>query len=256
MSADNKHTTKNKKKIYTVYKHTAPNGKVYIGITRQKPEYRWNNGNNYKGSPHFYCAILKYGWENIKHEIVEDGLTKQQACDLEKELIEKYHATDQRYGYNISTGGESGALGIHHSIETRLRMSESRKGHHVSPETRKKISESNKRAYLLNPERRMELSESHKGINNPNYGKHPSAETLRKRSESLKRAYRNPERRQELRNRAKKRKVVCVETGTLYGSITEAAKSIGVAYSTIANVLGGFKKSGGCYHWRYAENME
>ena len=30
--------------LYSVYKHTAPNGKVYIGITSRKPEYRWNNG--------------------------------------------------------------------------------------------------------------------------------------------------------------------------------------------------------------------
>ena len=29
---------------YTVYEHIAPNGKKYIGITRRKPEYRWNHG--------------------------------------------------------------------------------------------------------------------------------------------------------------------------------------------------------------------
>jgi hypothetical protein len=27
--------------MYTLYKHTAPNGKVYIGITSRKPESRW-----------------------------------------------------------------------------------------------------------------------------------------------------------------------------------------------------------------------
>lgn len=30
---------------YSVYKHTAPNGKIYIGITSMKPENRWNNLN-------------------------------------------------------------------------------------------------------------------------------------------------------------------------------------------------------------------
>ena len=55
--------------MYVVYKHTTPSGKVYIGITGLKPERRWRNGNGYKDNEHFYRAILKYGWDNIKHEI-------------------------------------------------------------------------------------------------------------------------------------------------------------------------------------------
>lgn len=35
---------------YCVYKHTAPNGKVYIEITcKTKPEYRWQKGYKSKG---------------------------------------------------------------------------------------------------------------------------------------------------------------------------------------------------------------
>lgn len=26
---------------YCVYKHTSPSGKVYVGITKLKPKYRW-----------------------------------------------------------------------------------------------------------------------------------------------------------------------------------------------------------------------
>ena len=33
---------------YTVYCHIFPNGKRYVGITKQKPEYRWDNGNGYR----------------------------------------------------------------------------------------------------------------------------------------------------------------------------------------------------------------
>ena len=46
---------------YTVYKHTSPSGKIYIGMTCQKPKDRWGkDGNGYKGQP-FYNAIQKYG---------------------------------------------------------------------------------------------------------------------------------------------------------------------------------------------------
>ena len=33
---------------YTVYKHTSPIGKVYIGITKMNPIRRWSNGKGYK----------------------------------------------------------------------------------------------------------------------------------------------------------------------------------------------------------------
>ena len=47
---------------YCVYKHTSPNGMVYIGITRQNPIKRWMNGKGYSYNTYFYNAILKYGW--------------------------------------------------------------------------------------------------------------------------------------------------------------------------------------------------
>lgn len=63
---------------YCVYKHTSPSGKVYIGQTSINPLDRWQNGKGYKKQA-FYNAIKKYGWENIKHEILYDNLTKEEA---------------------------------------------------------------------------------------------------------------------------------------------------------------------------------
>lgn len=47
-------------KNYIVYKHTFPNGKVYIGITKMSPKQRW--GNQGKGYYH-----NKEMWEAIKN---------------------------------------------------------------------------------------------------------------------------------------------------------------------------------------------
>ena len=60
-------------KKYVVYKHVSPSGKLYIGITSQKPELRWNYGRNYKENPYFYNAIQKYGWDSFQHEILYDN---------------------------------------------------------------------------------------------------------------------------------------------------------------------------------------
>ncbi len=94
---------------YCVYKHTAPNGKVYIGITKQEPNARWGlDGARYKKNRHFWNAIRKYGWDNIAHEVVSDGLSNERAGELEKQLIALYGSTDPAKGYNNTSGGEKG----------------------------------------------------------------------------------------------------------------------------------------------------
>ena len=93
---------------FFVYCHTVPNGKVYIGQTRQNPYTRWHNGSGYRQNPYFTNAIKKYGWENIKHEILEYDLSQEEANAIEKEYISRYRSNDRRYGYNITDGGEAG----------------------------------------------------------------------------------------------------------------------------------------------------
>ena len=196
--------------MYTVYKHTAPNGKVYIGITGQNPERRWANGEGYKKNKHFYSAIRSYKWENIKHEILETGLTKQQACKKEIELIAKYDSTNRDKGYNNSTGGEINK-GYHLSPETRGKISESKKGQtawnkgkHPSAETRRKFSELHKGQTAWNKgkhtstETRKKLSESHKGQTAWNKGKHLSSEIRWKISEAQKGKHLSYETRQKM----------------------------------------------------------
>lgn len=90
---------------YYVYKHTFPNNKVYIGITQQVPEKRWANGLGYERQIVIYNAILKYGWKNIKHEVLYSGLTKHEAEQKEIELIKLFDSNNRKYGYNISAGG-------------------------------------------------------------------------------------------------------------------------------------------------------
>lgn len=234
--------------MYVVYKHTTPSGKVYIGITKRKPEYRWNHGNGYKNNEHFYRAILKYGWDNIKHEIVENGLTKKQACDLEIKLIAKYDAANPRKGYNNSTGGEYSAVGVHPSAETRRKIGEANKGAN-NPWYGKHLS----------ADMRLKIGESLKGANNPNYGKHPSADTRLKLSESHKGHNHSSETRQKMSESHKGKNakaVICVETGTLYSSVTEAAESIGVTRMAISRVLRGITKTSGGYHWEFTDGSK
>ena len=59
-------------KKWCLYRHTSPSGKVYVGITSKPILRRWNNGNGYRTCKNFWRAILKYGWDNIIHEVLFD----------------------------------------------------------------------------------------------------------------------------------------------------------------------------------------
>ncbi len=144
---------------YTVYKHTSPNGKIYIGITSQKLYQRFQNGNGYRGSTRFEGAIKKYGWKNIKHEVLLDGLTKEEAEQKEIELISLYKSNDRRYGYNIANGGNTvGTL----SEETKQKLAKVQLGRTASIEARQKMSYSHKRENL-SEETIQKMRSSHKG---------------------------------------------------------------------------------------------
>lgn len=106
---------------WKVYIHTTPNNKYYIGITSRDVEKRWQKGTGYVNNPYFYNSILKYGWDNIQHEIVAENLTMQEAANFEMILISKLKSNNSKSGYNLSPGGEKGCGA---SIKTKHKMSE------------------------------------------------------------------------------------------------------------------------------------
>lgn len=125
---------------WCVYKHTFPNNKVYIGITTKNPLYRWNNGKGYQTQKFMNKAIEKYGWDNIKHEILYNFLSEEEANQKEIELIEFYKSNNPKYGYNATKGG-NGISGYTYSNETKEKIRKANLGKKLKPETRKKLSQ-------------------------------------------------------------------------------------------------------------------
>lgn len=233
---------------FCVYKHTCPNGKVYIGITERNPLDRWNNGNGYRNNSHFWNAIKKYGWDNIIHEIIYSDINEEEACLAEIRLIEKYDSSNPQKGYNNTLGGEHGRF----SEETKKRMSESHKGlqakekhplygKHFSEESKKKMSESAKKRFE-NVEEREKISERKKGSTPWNKGIRYTDEMREKISISHKGLKAN-----------NRKKVICIETKIIYESTYDVAKSIGKSQSIISEAARGKKKTAGGYHWEYVK---
>ena len=147
-----------KTKEYVVYQHTNKlNGKKYVGITAQKLERRWRSGRGYEGSVKFYPAILKYGWDGFEHDVLASGLDKASAEEMEKRLISEFNLLDDRYGYNIQTGGQcfSG-----HSEESKALNAE--KHRNPSDETRKRMHDGCIRRYGSEEKMRARMVELNK----------------------------------------------------------------------------------------------
>lgn len=228
--------------MYFVYKHTSPSGKIYIGITCQNPEKRWLNGNGYTGNDYFMKAIHKYGWNNFKHEILFSGLTKDEACRKEIELISKYKSNQRKFGYNISAGGECTTKGLHWKYTDEQRKRRGGKNH---PMYGKHLSE----------EQINHLRQLNSGENHPQYGTHRSDETKIKISSKQKGKTITKECREKISNSlmghipVNRRKIICVETGEIFESISEAQKKNNI--SCIWKALQNSSKTAGGFHWKY-----
>ena len=223
--------------MYTVYQHKNKiNEKVYIGITSQKPEQRWgNNGINYKSSPHFYSAIQKYGWDNFEHNILFENLSREEACLKEQELIKFFNSMNREYGYNSTSGGENFIM----NKETRQKISKALKGnknglgHPCSEEKRKKISEAQK-GKTLTEEHKKKLSEAAKKRKTP-----PCSDTKKKKISNS-----------NYHNKIK-RAVYCEELDTIYESVQECGRQLGIPATSISKVCRGRGKTVKGYHLKY-----
>ena len=165
--------------------HVFPNNKKYIGITyKENPNERWKNGYGYIGQKYLYNAIKKYGWDNIEHIIVEAGLSKNDACELEKTMISELNTTNSSFGYNISSGGENGNPYYGKTEEEIFRIrkllselftgkNNPNYGNKMSEESRLKISNANK-GRRVSQDVKNKMSASHIGIHSgskhPRYG--------------------------------------------------------------------------------------
>lgn len=128
--------TESKTGVYSVYMHTMiPTGKRYIGCTGQEPSKRFQHGYGYKKCTEFFADIAKYGWDSVQTTILAETEDFELACSFESAAIERYQTMDSKYGYNMWSSGQKN---LPNGLVGR-KISEAKKGHSVSEETRQKL---------------------------------------------------------------------------------------------------------------------
>lgn len=107
-----------------IYKITSPSNKSYIGQTiRLKQRLSCYAHLRCKNQSAIYNAILKYGWENMKVEILWEKESKERLVEELNELEIKYIAefnTKVPNGYNLTAGGEGHEVKDEHRRNQRL----------------------------------------------------------------------------------------------------------------------------------------
>lgn len=169
--------------MYKVYCHTFPNRKRYIGITRTSLKRRWGNGANYSTCPLVNRAIMKYGWENVQHEILCEVDTLEEAEIQEQYYISLYSTQNPDKGYNILPGGDVSDNSA--TEEMRYKLGNGWRGKKRSEEEKEKISQGVKEVFRSRPE------------SNGHYGLHHSDEARLKMSETHKKRWASDEKRRE-----------------------------------------------------------
>jgi len=251
-----------KKDVYSVYTHTSPSGKVYVGVSNN-PKRRWgtygapylykNKNGNYTQAC-FANAINKYGWNNFNHEILLKNVSFSEALYAEKYLIRWYKI--HNLSYNMSDGGEyySGTRKPL-SEERRLQVKEymnahhPMKGRHHTEEAKAKISEAAKNRKYTKEQKAViseKLSKAHKG-------KHYklSEEDRRRLSLRIKEEHKNG-----IFNYKGKKVYQYSFKGeyiTSYPTVRKAAEAVQRTNSVIVDCANGKTLSAGGFIWSYTK---
>ncbi len=220
---------------YVVYMLTFPNGKKYCGYS-SNIKRRWRSKKEYNQQKLVYRAIQKYGWDNIKKEIIYCFNNSEDALLKEKEIIEKLNLLNPNNGYNAVPGGGTPPHGKQY----------------LSPEGLKKLQENGKKLANLvwnDPEKRAYVIQRMKEADKAAAAKMTSEERKIRYGHNIGKTPPN----------AKPIYQLDITTNKIlnkYSSACEAARVLNLKQECSANiraVANGKKHSAYGYKWRWVE---
>jgi len=189
---------------------------------------------------------MLYGWENISHEILCNGLSREEAIANEKQLIAAYDATNPVKGYNLMTGGDG--IGTH-TERTRALLRELNLGR-TWTEERKERQRKLMLGHTLSDESRERIRSAKLGTKNSAYGTHKTEEEKERIRAHM------PDRRGGKSVLARPVNQIGADGNmiAIFDSIATAARENGIksAYNITACIRGRQATCGG-FAWKYAD---
>jgi len=149
-----------------IYKLTSPSGKSYIGqsVNVERRMIKYKNA-NCKAQYGIYNAILKYGFDSFKLEIIHELDESDNVIDILNKLEEseiRIQNTMYPNGYNMVSGGNNRFASEKH----KENLSISHKGKKMLPQTAAALLKANI-GRVVSEEVKKIISEKQKGIKKP-----------------------------------------------------------------------------------------
>jgi group I intron endonuclease len=251
-----------RQQIKGIYKITNPKGKVYIGQSIDlKQRFAHYKMINCKGQKKLYSSLVKYGYENHIIEIITKGdYNRDILNELEKHYIQIYNSF--RNGLNLSIGGNSLGSGENHPCygeklsnqhkdkisfgllnsnriykphteESKIRMSNAKKGKAISKETIDKIKIALNNLPFEQKERLKKLKQN----------RIIKQETRDKISKA-----------NSLGNHFNAKKVIDINTNLIYSCAAEVAKLFNINPGTLRQQLNGQRNN--LTNFKYLNNAQ
>jgi group I intron endonuclease len=228
-----------------IYKATNKiNGKIYIGLTKNKLEdrIRRHKSDAKLGKiTYFHRAIIKYGVENFIWEIIDETDDLNELSEKEIFYIKLYESNDFKKGYNSTTGGEGG---YYITQETKDKISKSNFGKKRNQETKDKMSllkkdkpwsEERKNNSISPWLNRQHKEESKERISITRKEKIKKGEIKFKTGEEHHRYGKNDTKRSQ--------KIKCLETNLIFNSIRECERYFKIDLKYAIKCMNGFCKT-------------
>lgn len=246
---------------YWVYTHTTPDGMVYVGMSCSKFNWRRWHSTAYTYTT-LQPYIDKFGWENITHEVVKQGLTKQEAQKLEEELRQLYLTKGTVINIHPSGGEFSklGEIGYRKKYYQEHKEEISKKHKQYRESHKEEFSEKHKQYYQKNKEKILDrikrYNQEHKEEKleySKEYREKNKELINKKRREKKREGYKTS----GLKNNGPRSKPV--QQFTLDGEFVREWPSAmecernGYIQSCISNCCRGKSKSHKGYIWRYKD---
>jgi len=221
---------------WLIYRIVFPNGKSYIGLTKNLRNRISYHKSDYRKTNRPICnAIKHFGWESIQFETLESGIeTLERANELEKEYIIKYNSLVKNgQGYNSTEGGggHAGRNLTPEEIEVFRQKSIERWKDPVYRDKMIQLHKAKKGTYSQETRNKMSriTKERLQREGHPSTGQKVSAETKAKQ--------RGPRDKSGIGYRRgsllKSKRIYCSRLDVVFFSLTDCAAFLGVSKDTL-----------------------